>query len=632
MNTGENVRFKVAVSPARLPYLPGLDGLRALAVLAVMLYHSNFGWMPGGFLGVEIFFVLSGYLITSLLLSEWNTRAGLDLRRFWLARARRLLPALFVAIAAALTFAVIFLPDEVAGLRGDALAAVGYVTNWYLIFAQKSYFATLGRPSLLRHLWSLAVEEQFYLLFPPLLLLLLKRFTRRNVFLFLLVGAAGSALLMMLLYQPDADPSRVYYGTDTRASGLLLGAALAFIRTPGLAVVGRVRRWLLDGIGLAALAYLVFACVQLNEFDPFLYRGGFLTVAFATLVVIAAVGAKTSRLGVGLGVAPLRWIGERSYSLYLWHWLVLDVTRPQLDVSLDGVPLFALQLVLAFLFAEVSYRWIETPIRRGLVGRSWNALRTARGARRRWLGLIWTEAIGVLVLVVILLGDSVASAEEPPAPPYIAIELAQETQTPAPALPQALPVVLASTTPTTAPSSTPTAGPSKTPDATPTSKASAPPAVLHITAVGDSVMLGAAPELQRTLGTVDVDAAVGRQVSQALAILQARRAANQLGDVVVFHLGNNGGFSTQQFNTLMGLLSGVQRIVIVTDKVPRPWESVNNAVLTTGVKLYPNVVLVDWYAASAAHPEYFYKDGIHLRPEGAQAYASLIAAGINAAR
>src|SRR5215813_9976050 len=237
---------------SRLGYLPGLDGVRALAVLAD---HADIGWLPGGFLGVEIFFVVSGYLITSLLLSEYRVNHSISLKRFWQRRARRLLPALFVLILAVLAYAVIFLPEEVAGLRADAVSAFTYATNWYLIFAQKSYFETVGRPSVLRHLWSLAVEEQFYLLWPPIFAGVLVRLKSWHAILVLLAGAAASALWMGTLFQPDVDPSRVYYGTDTRAAGILLGAALAFVWMPRAtsASTTSVRRWLLDAMGWSAL-------------------------------------------------------------------------------------------------------------------------------------------------------------------------------------------------------------------------------------------------------------------------------------------------------------------------------------------------------------------------------------------
>src|SRR5215213_9052352 len=232
---GHNRRATEApVTPeVRLPYSPGLDGLRALAVIAVLLYHADLAWIPGGFLGVEVFFVISGYLITALLLAEWRQRGRIDLKNFWMRRARRILPALYVLLVVSLAFAVVFLPGEVARLRGDVLAAFGYVTNWYLIFGHVSYFEAVGRPSLLQHLWSLAVEEQFYLIWPPVLALVLAigatRLRRRRMLIVALAGAGASAVATALLYAPGVDPSRIYYGTDTRSTGLLCGAAVAFL-------------------------------------------------------------------------------------------------------------------------------------------------------------------------------------------------------------------------------------------------------------------------------------------------------------------------------------------------------------------------------------------------------------------
>ena len=388
----------------RLPYSPGLDGLRAFAVIAVLLYHADLAWIPGGFLGVEVFFVISGYLITALLLAEWRQRGRIDLKTFWLRRARRLLPALYVLLVATLTFAVVFLPGEIAGLRGDVLAALGYVTNWYLIFGQESYFEAVGRPSLLQHLWSLAVEEQFYLIWPPILALGLcigaTRLRRRRVLTVVIFGAVASAMAMALLYVPGVDPSRIYYGTDTRATGLLCGAALAFLWSPGdkyrpsearhhrLGLPGRSRfrrRWgwtaplLLDIVGFAALGALVWFCVNLGEFQPFLYSGGFALVGIATTATIMAVVHPHSVIGSRiLGSAPLRWVGVRSYGIYLWHWPVFMVTRPDLDVPIDGLPLLALRLSATVVLADLSYRYIETPIRRGALGRAWRTLREAQ--------------------------------------------------------------------------------------------------------------------------------------------------------------------------------------------------------------------------------------------------------------
>ena len=659
----------------RLPYLPGLDGLRALAVIAVLLYHAELRWIPGGFIGVEVFFVISGYLITALLLAEWRQRGRIDLKAFWLRRARRLLPALYLLLVVTLAFAVVFLPGEVARLRADVLAAFGYVTNWYLIFANESYFEAVGRPSLLKHLWSLAIEEQFYLLW-PLLLAVGLRWRHRLVLVAVLAGAAASSLLMAALYQPDVDPSRLYYGADTRAAGLLIGAALAFVWAPGrspaemdlltparrrqLGRAGRLarfrRRWrwisplLLDVIGLAALGGLVWLCLRLGEFQPFLYRGGLASVSLTTAVLIMVLVHPHARLSTGLlGWSPLRWVGLRSYGIYLWHWPVFMVTRPQLDVPIDGLPLVALRLAATVVLAALSYSYVETPIRTGALGRAWKALREAQGTRRWQLRLRWTGAAVAAAALSALLGVAVVQAKPSAPPSYLssmeAIHTAQpthgtpsagaetddlqDTQRPRPQEDRGA-----------APARTQTAAASEKPGKTAklrqrTASAAAPAdtseSVGMVTAIGDSVMLGSAAGLQKAIPELEImDAEVGLQVSEAIGILRARRVAGELGDVVVVHLGSNGTFTAEQFDEMMGVLGEDRRVVLVNTKVPRTWEQPNNQVIAEGVQQYPNAVLVDWYAASVDHPEYFWGDGIHLCPRGTRVYAGLIAASLEA--
>ncbi len=619
----------------------------------MLLYHADLAWIPGGFLGVEVFFVISGYLITALLLAEWLQWGRIDLKTFWLRRARRLLPALYVLLVVSLAFAVVFLPGEVAGLRGDVLAAFGYVTNWFLIFGQESYFEAVGRPSLLQHLWSLAVEEQFYLIWPPILALGLcfgaTRLRQRRLLTVVIFGAVASAVAMALLYTPSVDPSRIYYGTDTRATGLLCGAALAFVWSPGvrhrpsgtrLKLAGRgrfKRRWgwtaplLLDLLGFAALGGLVWFCLHLGEFQPFLYRGGFALVGLATTAAIMAVVHPYTLVGARLlGSAPLRWIGVRSYGIYLWHWPVFMVTRPELDVPFDGLPLLALRLAATVILADLSYRYIETPIRRGALGRAWRTLREARGPLRRRLRLQWAGALVPILASCALLGVAVARAEPPEKPSYLASMKSVHTveQTHAKSSTAGTeghrkdkradrqgsreygdaPMTQAQRT-----SYNGRTGPSEFTGS--------------VSAIGDSVMLGAVRRLQKDIyGLTVIDAEVGLQINAATDTLRYRRAAGKLGDVVIVHLGNNGTFTKGQFDRIMRTLSGVDRVVFVNVSVPRAWEGPNNQVIAEGVKRYPNAVLVDWHSASADRPELFYKDGYHLRPAGQRIYAGLISA------
>jgi peptidoglycan/LPS O-acetylase OafA/YrhL len=621
--------------------------LRAFAVIAVLLYHADLAWIPGGFLGVEVFFVISGYLITALLLAEWHQRGRIDLKTFWLRRARRLLPALYVLLVVTLTFAVVFLPGEVAGLRGDVIAAFGYVTNWYLIFGQESYFEAVGRPSLLQHLWSLAVEEQFYLIWPPILALGLcigaTRLRRQRMLRVAIFGAVASAMAMALLYTPGADPSRIYYGTDTRATGLLCGAALAFLWSPGdkyrpsearhrwlrLAGRGRLRRrwgWtaplLLDILGFAALGALIWFCLHLSEFRPFLYRGGFALVGVATAATIMVVVHPYSRIGTRLlGSAPLRWVGVRSYGIYLWHWPVFMVTRSDLDVPIDGLSLLALRLAATVLLADLSYRYIETPIRRGALSGAWRTLREARGPLRRRLHLQWAGALVPILASCALLGVAVAQAEPPEKPSYLAsmksvhtVEESHHASSTA-GIDGDTPGTKAETTAKNTWDS----------GRTGSSEFSG-----SVSAIGDSVMLGAVGRLQEDIqGLTVVDAEVGLQVYAATHTLRYRRASGQLGDVVIVHLGNNGTFTKEQFDKIMQILSGVDRVVFVNVSVPRAWEEPNNEMIAEGVERYPNAVLVDWHSASEDRPELFYRDGYHLRPKGQRIYADLISAHLS---
>jgi peptidoglycan/LPS O-acetylase OafA/YrhL len=579
---------------------------RACAVLAVLLYHADVSFLPGGFLGVELFFALSGYLITSLLLSERRAHGKTDLLGFWLRRARRLFPALGALLLLVPALTALCAPEELYRLRDDLTGALLYVTNWQLIHAQQSYFAQVGRPSLLQHLWSLAVEEQFYLLWPLVFSGLLARGRARLVALGLSAAALGSLLWMGHLYDPNVDPSRVYYGSDTRAFGLLIGAALAFaldVRPP----------WLSDRQAslLACLGALTLAVcfVGLDELDTRVYPGGFLAVDLATCLLIVVSRAAPNVLPVrALASRSLVAIGKRSYGLYLWHWPVFALSRPELDTSLSGPSLLALRLALTALLAEASYRWVECPLREpGAFARLVSLARgPARfdGQRLRASGVRWSLASGALSIALLCSFSTRAliAAQEPPR---------EDIMLTAPA--QAL--TLANTAPAAmvSPLVTSPAG---------QSTGSRP----RVLAIGDSVMLGARKFLVSPEAQIEVDAAVGRTPPLTLALLQKRAQTLRELDVVIIHLGNNGPFQAEQFDRMMEMLSEVPRVVFVTPKVPRRLGVYNNRTIREGVERHPRVALLDWFEASKDHGEWFKGDGLHLRERGATAYAQLLAA------
>ncbi|MDQ4090313.1 MAG: acyltransferase [Actinomycetota bacterium] len=609
----------------RLPHLPALDGLRALAVASVFAYHAGVPWARGGFLGVDVFFVISGFLITALLLAEWKRDQWLDVLQFWKRRALRLLPALLVLLVGVWVLVPLLAPDQGGRLRGDVRAALAYVSNWRLILEHQSYFEAAGRPPLLQHLWSLAVEEQFYLVWPMVLwgALGLRRKARR-LFWWIIAGAAASAALMAVLYEPGTDPSRVYYGTDTRAGAILLGAALACVWTPSkLKPEPRpAGRALLAVAGVASLAGLAWSLTQFHQFSDVLYRGGFLGVAaVATVLVAVAAHPATPVVNRVLGAPPLVWLGKRSYGIYLFYWPVLMLTRAYYDVPVYGNALLALRAGITLALAAVSYRFVEEPIRNGALGRLWTDLcrREPFQARPRVSVAARAGAVGLALVAVAT--TLVVVRPSPTEPDFLAIEAAEAAAGPE--------------TTTSSSSTTTTAVPDTTttlvaePTTTTTTTVAPTTTVLpqaRVTGLGDSVLLEAKAELERRLPDASIDAEVARQFKELLAVAKATRDAGQLGPSVILQLGNNGPVTGSQFDEIMEVLSGAQRVVVINVKVPRPWESPNNAMMAAGVKRWPNAVLMDWHKHGAANPQLFADDGTHMGPTGVRAFVELILA------
>lgn len=608
----------------RLEYMPALDGVRALAVIAVVAYHADQTWARAGFLGVDIFFVISGYLITALLLSEFRREGRISIVQFWKRRALRLMPSLLLMLAVVSLVVPILAPDQMSQLRGDLIAALVYVSNWRLVFQELAYFQAMGRPPLLRHLWSLAVEEQFYVLWPLILTLVLRRGRTKGGLLFwVLLGSAVSAAAMAMIYSPDSDASRAYYGTDTRVGTILMGAALAFVWSPGqrTAKPRLLGSMLRDVAGLGAIGALTWFIYSWNEFDEFLYRGGFTAVA-ALSVIVVGVSAHPGRLTRHLlGNPPLRWIGKRSYAIYLWHWPVIMLTRPNLDINMDGLALLALRVSITLVLAVLTHRLVEKPIRQGALTDAWDRLnggfrnRSVRPAITGFAVLLLPAAIagGVGVGIarreptvsasssIVSLGAATVMDDDPAAPlqQYGALDLTQVVEPPPPPPPPEPP---------------------------------APPPVQSVTALGDSVMLIARDALIAKFGSVtvpaNVDAAIGRQAKSIIELAQGLKDSGQLGSTVIIHTGTNGPLNRRQLESLMDVLKDVPSVFLVNVKVARPWESVNNKLLAENVGRWPNVKLVDWTAVANANPEAFYKDGAHLKPSGVRLYVDLLSRSV----
>lgn len=585
-----------------ISYMPGLDGLRALAVLAVIAYHLNLSWAQGGLLGVCLFFVLSGYLITCILLRQWEQFGRFDLKDFWLRRARRLLPALFVMLGGVLLWAEFYAPDRLASLGSEVLAAIFYASNWSQIFHDISYFQSFGPPSPLGHLWSLAVEEQFYLFWPLLLGLGLRFLPRRNwVAGGTAILALASALGMALIYTPGVDPSRVYYGTDTRAFALLTGAVLAFFWSGGKlsASLSGYKRLALDGAGLAGLIIIIWMIVQINQYQPFLYQGGLLLFSLAAAVVVAVLAHPDSLLGKLFGLKPLRLLGACSYGIYLWHYPIIILTSPAVNTGGIDIPRSLAQIAVSIILAVLSFYFIEEPIRRG----KWQGFCQGLKSPGWWRKPMLISGKITLVSMVMVLsvfcftvyGNMQLSQNQVSSPPQ---EEVGDKQMPE--------------------SESPVVG--RNPVSDPENKLTGQ----DITIIGDSVMLNIEPILQKRLPGIVVDAEIGRQMYEASDLISELQELDKLRKIVIIELGTNGFFTEEQLFKTLDSLEGVERIVLVNARVPKPWQNAINETLAKIAKSYPRTGLVDWYGASSDHNEYFYPDGVHLNPTGAEAYAEIL--------
>ena len=611
--------------------MAGLDGLRAVAVLAVVLYHLNVGWASGGLLGVGVFFVLSGYLITDLLLAEREREGAIALGRFWLRRARRLLPALWVMLVVVTLWIALLEPSQLAGVRGALLAALLYFSNWWYAFQHVSYFASFGPPSPLGHLWSLAVEEQFYLVWPLLLVLALRFVHRRWLLIGLVVlGAIASAWAMAAIFQPGSDPTRVYEGTDTRAFQLLIGASLAFV-CPSRRLSGSIsalRRRGLDALGAVGIAVIVVMVIDTNEYETFLYRGGMVILSLATLAVVAVLAHPSTLLGRILGAPPLRWIGVRSYGIYLWHYPIIVLTSPVVGTA--GPVLTLAQAGATVAAAALSWRFIEEPIRThgfrgvfaGLTAPRWSVRGVPMGL---WAGV---GAVGLL-LGASGLGLSGAVSAAPTASvmslPASLVVAPGPTTPPAPAV-LGLPHEWCGPSPTT-----PVAATIPSPPASPPA-----PSSLAVTVVGDSIMIDVAPDLHALLPSAYITGQVSRPMSALPGLLAQLNASGQLYSRLVVELGTNGpGWDPNQIAALLNSLH-LQQVVLVNagnDPGHPDWPAIINQQLLQVAAAVPGITIVDWYTASAGHPEYFMwgdlsGDGVHPGPIGSEAMAVLIAQAV----
>lgn len=628
--------------------MPGLDGLRALAVFAVMAYHLGLPFVPGGFLGVTLFFVLSGYLITDLLLAEWNRRGTVSFKSFYIRRAKRLFPGIILMLVCTVGYIGLFQPELMSNFKAAVLPAALFFSNWWYIFTDMPYFASFATPSLLNHFWSLAVEAQFYLLW-PVLLVLGQRFIKQKWLKLLITAllAIVSAALMALLFQPGYDPSRIYYGTDTRMFSLLLGACLAYIY-PSARLVGsaptKKHRVIIDTTGLIALASVIFTMYYITQYDDMLYVGGMFLFSIVCVVLIAVAANSATVLGRVLGIKPLRFVGKISYGIYLWHYPVIILTNALFPSSRLNAVLIVFQVAASILLAAVSYYLVENPIRKTTVSKE-----TIRAFCQYCLYARWWKKTAVIMIVTVVLITSTNLITGHSSPTAIDDNFAQSTDLPSsdiglpeepeisttpdvsPPAPETEPTPLSNTGSQPDPSQAPPGPDDGTPEPSDTpANASAEiiPCDLNITVIGDSITIDYAPYLEAYYPNMHVEAEVGRQFFQAYRIIEQLKENNQLTSTVVIALGSNGAFSEAKMRNLIDLIGSDISIVFVNTQVPRSWCATVNDMLADISADYSNTIIADWYSISTGHNEYFYKDGVHPNKTGSPVIAKAIAEAI----
>jgi len=569
-------------------HIASIDGLRAIAVTAVVLYHLGISWIPGGFLGVDLFFVISGYVITRLILDSINQSSALDLRAFYAARIRRIFPGFIFMVICTIIFIGVWAPEAIKRFLSDLPYALTGSINWLLVVRNQDYFETIGRPPLLQHTWSLAVELQFYLIWPIILLTVLKYFGKRNIARIALIIAmiSGTTLFFVSLQLDQANAkqiSHIYFGTDTHSLGLFLGAALAVSWIPQnlSANIEKRAQDVIDAIGVVGLLGLISTFLFIDQSNASLYRIAFpLAGIFGCLVIISLVHP-ASRFAPLISTAPFRWIGQRSYGIYIWHWVIFQVTRPSVDLSGQTWALYLARVLLVLALADISLRWVEIPFRQGVV-QNW-----FRGMKYRSSKVRLRQQVSVILSIVITLAITTSiSVQAITKSDQIANELLAPSDEPIKPIED-----LASTT--------------------------------GLWVTGDSVILGIRSKLEAKQHISLVNARVGRQAPELLAVMRVDQTSVPESPVV-FNLGNNNALTESTVVDIFETLKNQPQIIVVNTAVPRSWKDANNAIISSVAARYPNVTVIDWNKISTGRPELFAPDGVHLSPAGSDVYVDLV--------
>lgn len=610
-------------------YITGLDGIRAIAVIMVLAYHLKLALFKSGFLGVTVFFVLSGYLITGILISEVEEEGTIDLKNFWLRRIRRLVPAVMsMAVVIIFVSAVV---NRIIFTKGckDFLASVLGFNNWWQIFNKVSYFEAAGVPSPFTHCWSLAIETQFYLIYPLILLEIYKLVKSRGEgrakrgLLFAgvtLLLALISVILMIVLFDPQQDASRVYYGTDTRAFSLLFGALLAILWEYRM-VPRRLSASVNMVLGSVSFAVLLVMTIAINGSSNFWYRGGQFFGTILTVLMVYAVSGRKTWLSRFLSNPVLKWIGDRSYSIYLWHYPIILLISKGIKASWW---ITLIEIVLSVVLAELSYRFIETPIRHGIIGEYLNILRSrpkSRQEKKRQIQVARRSLkvmAGTFVLAVSLILCMVF------VPKKNALDTLQKRETKAKETGKMTEEQLAKQK----------ANGSESDDTICTADLTDDEILegLNLLLIGDSIAVDVTDDFYEMFPNSVSDTKIGRITSLGKQVLDSYIDEKKWeGEGVIFASLSNSPINGE-LEDIREKIGKDMPLFLTTVRIPHEtFEEESNSKIKKFVEENDHTYLIDWYAASEGHDEYFDADDTHLLPAGAKAYAKCIKEAVLAA-
>ncbi|WP_314084161.1 acyltransferase family protein [uncultured Gemella sp.] len=599
-------------------YLPSIDSLRALAVLAVIIYHVDVNYLPGGFLGVDLFFVLSGYLISSLIIKEYRKTGSINLYNFYLRRARRLLPAVYFMITVGIILMVMFNEVLLKKSRLDAIFGYIYSSNWWYIFHKLDYFDSFGSQSPFKHLWSLAIEEQFYMIFPLLFLLINSKkkgkdgtYKLSKSFLYIVLGLIFVSLITHILLFDINNISRIYFGTDTRAFSLLVGVVGAILYpmdklnkkiTPQENIVYSV-------VSLISITTLITIMIYTSEYNTWLYRGGFLLVAILGIIIIISSGKQHTVMAKLLSFKPVVFIGKISYSLYLWHFPILVLTTPVSEIGNPNIFYVILRVILTFIVAIISYVFVETPIRKlGFKNYVSVIYKKIVIKSKKTKKIVASIAVIVSLLFVMgILGKSV---------PYLSTAFVKEVESNK----ESQFVNKGENNKDNNQNQDNKKAENKDDknDNNNTEKKYS-----SVVVIGDSLTVDIGEKFQEIYPGAVIDGKIGRQLYVAVDEAKGYSQYNNENSAIIFQLGTNGPFTESQIEDLLKVFDKAD-IYFVNIKVPRAWEKTVNTALQEAKEKHANVNIIDWYSVANSGKDLFEPDRVHLNQTGVTEMVTLI--------